>query len=187
MSLYDTVICDYPLPLPHLDKEDLEDIKTDKDWKGWQSVEWQTKDMGSMLDVYTIEDDGQIYLRGTQWVQDEDGGVEAEEGDLEKYERTAEINFYQLFMGKEYDHWVEFKAIVWKGELKELELVEYKKEDNSERVEMQKKVMEQIKKGESHGKLYKAYKYLVSTPLHMIRVIMGHIISATIKAERWLT
>ena len=187
MGLFDTVICDYPLPLPDFTGEELEDINSsDKGVSSFQEVEWQTKDMGNMLDVYSIEDDGQIYLRNTEWIQDEDG-VKPEEGELQKYERTAEINFYQMFMGKEWDHWLEFKATVWKGELKELDLVEYRKEDNSDRVEIQEQMMEQIKEKTSRGKLYKAYKYIVSTPLNIIRVILGFMIGATMKIERWLT
>ena len=187
MGLFDTVICDYPLPLPDFTDEEFEDINSsDKGVSSFQEVEWQTKDMGNMLDVYSIEDDGQIYLRATQWYENEDA-VTPQEGDLEKYERTAEINFYQMFMGKEWDHWLEFKATVWKGELKELELVEYKKEDNSDRVEMQEQMMEQVKGKTSRGKLYKAYRYIVSTPLHVIRVVLGFMIGATMKIERWLT
>ena len=96
-------------------------------------------------------------------------------------------NFYQMFMGKEWDHWLEFKATVWKGELKELDLVEYKKEDNSDRVEIQQEMMEKISEESSRGKLYKVYKRIVSTPLHIIRVVLGFMIGATMKIERWLT
>ena len=76
---------------------------------------------------------------------------------------------------------------MWKGELKELDLVEYRKEDNSDRVEIQEQMMEQIKEKTSRGKLYKAYRYVVSTPLHIIRVVLGFMIGATMKIERWLT
>jgi len=189
MGLYDTIICDYPLPLPEFTEEELEDLHGNKDkdgWKEWNEIEWQTKDMNGMLDIYSIEDDSQIYLRSTQWSESEDAVI-TEEGDLEKFEKTAEINFYQMFMGEKWDHWVEFKAIVWKGELKELELVEYKKEDNSERVKIQKQMMNQIKKEESRSKLYMAYRYVVSTPLNIIRGVLGFIIGVTMKIERWLT
>ena len=52
---------------------------------------------------------------------------------------------------------------------------------------MQEKMMEQDKGKTSRGKLYKAYKYIVSTPLNIIRVILGFMIGATMKIERWLT
>ena len=164
MGLFDTVICDYPLPLPDFTDEEFEDINSsDKGVSSFQEVEWQTKDMGNMLDVYSIEDDGQIYLRATQWYENEDA-VTPQEGDLEKYEKTAEINFYQMFMGKEWDHWLEFKATVWKGELKELDLVEYRKEDNSDRIEIQEQMMEQIKEKTSRGKLYNCLLYTSPSP-----------------------
>lgn len=187
MGLFDTIICDYPLPLPEFTEEELEDINSGKEgWENWQEVEWQTKDLGNMLDIYSIEDDGQIYVRGTNWMESKDEII-AEEGDLEKFEKTAEITFYQFFAGEKWDHWIEFKATAWKGELKELDLVEYKKEDNTDRIEIQKKMHDSLKKDESRGKLYKAYRYVVSTPLHIIRVIMTFIIGATLKIERWLT
>jgi len=190
MSLFDTIICDYPLPLPDFTEEELEDINSGEEgWSDWSEVEWQTKDMGGMLDVYTIEDDGQIYLRPTQWslVQDEERGeVTAEEGELEKFEKTAEINFYQFFTGKKNDHWIEFKAVVWKGDLKELELVEYKKEDNSDRIKMQKQMQKELKSASLVSKPYKVYRWVVCKPLEIMRLVMGFIIGVTLKIERWL-
>ena len=186
MGLFDTVICDYALPLPDFTEEELQDMNSDGDrWKEWNEVEWQTKDMGSMLDVYTIEDDGQIYLRNTEWIEDGDE-VKTEEGELEKFEKTAEINFYQVFMGKKWDHWVEFKASVWKGELKELDLVEYKKEDNSDRLDFQGQMKESIEKTKSRGKLYKVYRYIFTKPLEIIRLILAFFMGITMKIERWL-
>jgi hypothetical protein len=186
MGLFDTVICDYPLPLPEFTEEDLEDINAGEEGNiDWNEVEWQTKDMGNMLDVYSIEDDGQIYLRPTDWLQNE-GSVSAEEGELEKFEKTAEIIFYNIILGKEYDHWIEFKALVWKGELKELDLVEHKKDDNSDRIEMQNAIKEQVNKVKSKGKIYRAYRYVALKPLEIVRLIMSLIIGLTIRVERWL-
>jgi hypothetical protein len=189
MGLFDTVICDYPLPLPSFSEEELKDILSaheEGEWKGWSEVEWQTKDMENALDFYSIEDDGQIYLRGTNWVEEE-GAVSAKEGELEKFEKTAEINFYQMFLGEKWDHWVEFKATIWKGEVKEMELVEYKKEDNFERIEIQKEIFQQVNGVKSRSGLYKIYRFIIHTPLHIIRLIMGFIVGLTLKIERWLT
>ena len=138
-----------------------------------------------MLDVYSIEDDGQIYLRGTEWLEDENG-VKIEEGDLQKFEKTAEINFYQMFMGKEYDYWIEFKATVWKGDLKEIELVDYRKEDNSDRLNFQHEMKEQMNEAKEKGKLYRAYRFIFTKPLELIRLMLGFIMGLTMKIERWL-
>ena len=190
MGLFDTIYCEYPLPLPEFTEEEIKDIHAgdpdEKGWEDWKDVEWQTKDMENCLDVYNIEDDGQIYVRGTDWFETEKGEVKTEEGSLEKFEKTAEINFYQMFTGKEYDHWVEFKATVWKGEVKEIELVEYKKEDNSDRLDFQEQMKHQIEKGKSRGKLYKAYRYMLVKPLEITRLILAFFVGLTVKIERWI-
>ena len=186
MDLFDTVICDYELPLPEFTEDELKDITSGiKEWTDWSGVEWQTKDMGGVLDIYSIEDDGQIYLRPTNWLEDGEG-VSPGEGELEKFEKTAEINFYQMFLGKEYDYWIEFKATTWKGELRELELAEYKKEDNADRLEMQGKMKEQIGLKGAKGKTYGVYRYIVTLPLHIARLILGFFIGVTLKIQRWL-
>lgn len=188
MSLFDTIICEHPLPLPEFSEDELKDMSSAQEdgELNFNEIEWQTKDMGSMLDLYSIEDDGQIYLRRTEWKEEEEGVVLPEEGELEKFEKTAEINFYNMILGEEYDHWIEFKATVWKGELKELNLVEYKKEDNSDRLEYQAKMKEALGKQIERGKFYKAYRYLVTKPFELVRLIMGFIIGLTLKVERWL-
>ena len=89
-------------------------------------------------------------------------------------------------MGKKWDHWVEFKASVWKGELKELDLVEYKKEDNSDRLDFQGQMKESIEKTKSRGKLYKVYRYIFTKPLEIIRLILAFFMGITMKIERWL-
>jgi hypothetical protein len=187
MSLFDTIICDHPLPLPEFSEDELKDMSSAQEdgELNFNEIEWQTKDMGSMLDLYSIEDDGQIYFRSTDWREDE-GVVKAEEGELEKFEKTAEINFYNMILGEEYDHWIEFKATVWKGELKELDLVEYKKEDNADRLEYQGRMEEQLEKQSERGKLYKVYRYLITKPIQAVRLIMGFIVGLTFKVERWL-
>ena len=208
MSLFDTVICEYPLPLPKFTEEETEDLRGDQESVNWSELEWQTKDMENLFDVYTIEEDGQIYRRKTDWKQDEDlpVSVASEGGELEKYERTNEIDFYNIILGEKHDHWLEFKAIVWKGDLKELELVEYKKEDNSDRKEYQEKMQLELEKdsrvisarAEEEKKwwagFYKVYRFCLSKSLSFVRWIALNsigwltdlIIRVTMKIERWL-
>ena len=62
MGMFDSVICEYPLPLP-------DEAKELKSPPNWDKVEFQTKSiapdgsagMGGFMEAYTIEDDGQIY------------------------------------------------------------------------------------------------------------------------------
>ena len=190
-GLFDTIICEHPLPLPDFDEEDLEDIGNKE--ANWAESEWQTKDLGQMLDVYTIEEDGQIYRQKTDWREDEDApmGVSAEDGGIEKFEKTGEINFYNVVLGKKCDHWLEFKAVIWKGDLKELNLVEYKKEDNSDRLEYQEQMQAQINKDKSfekkwYAKPYLVYRFCLTRPLGLLRYMIGSIAQITWKIERWM-
>ena len=41
---------------------------------------------------------------------------------IEKIDWTGQLNFYFDFCTEEYDYWVEFKALVWKGDLKQIEV-----------------------------------------------------------------
>ena len=139
-----------------------------------------------MLDVYTIEDDGQVYLRSTEWLQDGEA-IKPTEGELEKFEHTGEYNFYNVILGEKYDHWIEFKATLWKGELKELNLAEYKKEDNTDRLKYQQKMHDEVHKTKSRGKLYKVYRLLVTKFFGAIRYAVGTVVNITWKLERWLS
>ena len=145
MGMFDYVKCDYPLPLPD---EALELKSPPK----WEEVEFQTKSLGSMLDTYTIEEDGQIYkeLVDREVISDEKGVLTLDEtsNGIERVETTGEIDFYALHMEKSHDYWIEFKALVWKGELKEIQLKEFKKEDNSTRLKSQAQIEGLLKEHE---------------------------------------
>lgn len=190
MGLFDTIECEYALPLPEFTDDQRKDFSLalgggEIDLK---TVEWQTKDLDNMLDHYTIEDDGQVYVRASQWYESEDSpnGVKPElsEG-IEKVERTAEVHLYNIFFGEEYDHWLDYKVTLWKGEVKEAELYEYKCEGNEERIEMQKN-MEDMLKSQSKKKSV-ILKYLIGKPLSFARFILGSLINMTLRVERWLT
>ena len=127
MGMYDTVLCEYELPLP----DEVKELKNPPDWKKW---EFQTKSivaedsffLGGFGDTYTIEDDGQLYkeIIEREVVEQEDGQSELIEKDrgIEKQFFTGEIRFYNLHMEEKHDYWIEFLALFWKGELKEISL-----------------------------------------------------------------
>ena len=71
-----------------------------------------------------------------EWVEDKESpmGVtinEREDG-IERVDHSGNLVFYGIVLGREHDHWFEFKTLWWKGDLKEMDLTEYKKENNSE-------------------------------------------------------
>jgi len=174
-----------------LKDSDLEDIKKGMEVKefDWKMSEWQTKSLENMLDKYSIEEDGQVYRNKTDWIEDEKsptGYVPTEDSQLEKFERTAEIDFYQIFLGEENDYWVEFRCTVLKGEVQGIEELSYKKEDNSERKKYQRQLEDSIKSAKPNWKIYKAYRYCLVLPLRSIRYIIGGIVKFSWKLERWM-
>ena len=195
MGLFDTIICEHPLPLPELDELDVKEIKQSLGVEGdvnWKTVEWQTKSLENVLDTYTIEDDGQVYRAKTEWVEDENspgGYVPTEDSELEKYEGTTEIDFYQAFLGESNDYWLEFKCVVFKGEVKEMDLIEFKREDNAERKEMQEKLKQAFvstRTPNKNSKIYKAYRFCIVKPLGLLRAISNFVTNMTLRVERWL-
>jgi hypothetical protein len=93
MGMFDTVCIEYPLPDPR-----------------FQHCEFQTKDMASLLGVYTLTKTGVLMYTMPNWVG----------GDEEPTERVADIvgtiNFYayQPLPGVS---WVEFKMVIVDGKL----------------------------------------------------------------------
>jgi len=154
MGMFDTIKCEYKLPLP----EDLEEC----DSLVWDEIEFQSKSLGepmfgASLDTYTITEDGQLYLdkMNREWVEDESeygGHLEEKEDGVEKQDYTGEIDFYHLHMGEEQDYWMEFKAIFYKGELKELTREGWKKQDNSDRIHIRDEVAKGILKAKAKQK-----------------------------------
>ena len=155
MGMFDYVYCEYPLPLP-------EEAKDFKDWNGfkkgvitpldWEKFEFQSRDFGRLLEKYTIEEDGQIYkeIIERELVEDGKGDVTMVErnGGIEKVTHTGEVYFYGMHMEEEYDYWIEFKALFWKGDLKEIHLEAWEKEDNKKRIQSQEKIFKKLKEAQ---------------------------------------
>jgi hypothetical protein len=192
MGLFDYIQCEYPLPLPkesegwtaHFSKG----VKAPVDWS---EFEFQTKSLGNGLQSFVISEDGVLYEEiGTRKGLLPYTKVEVES--IEKIEYTGELSFYGLHLEEKLDHWLEFKGLFWKGEMKELTLVELKSEDNSERIEFTEKIVEaqsKLKK-DSKTSLYKIksiYTWFVRGILFCIRWTLGFIVKTTWKIERWIT
>ena len=174
--MFDYVFCDYPLPLP----EEAKNLKADfaKGVKApidWSKFEFQTKNFDGLLDKYTIEEDGQIYVEKVdrELVEHENGEVEMIEKDsgIEKVEYTGELVFYNMHLDEKDDYWVEFKALFWKGDLKEIELKEWKKQNNAERKEHTEDFSKKMKTAiKEQGKL--SYKFKMKYNL-IVRFFLG--------------
>lgn len=187
--MFDGLICEYKLPLPE-DMGELSEIN-------WNEFEFQTKSLDNTLDRYTIEDDGQMYQEKTKqnFVDDpvhaHGGYVEIIEDGIEKSYFTGELVFYTWIPQEEYDYYIEFKSLFWKGDLKEIERVEWNKKDNSHRKEeekryedLHKKVLKQVKQQTLFKKIKKRCVYSMT---FCIRWLLGFLVKLTWKLERWLT
>jgi hypothetical protein len=185
MGLFDTVKCEYPLPLP----EDLGEC----DGEDWEEVEFQTKSMGDgvfgggFMDSYSISDDGQLYLEKVDLSLNEKGELERTPDGIERQDYTGEIIFYTVVPKDEKDYWMEFKATYYKGDLKEMELLEWKPEENEERKEAQKQFSDFINKEKSKrgSWWYPVYKFYIT----IVRKIFGFvrwILNSLMRFSLWL-
>ena len=183
--MFDYLKCEYPLPLTDEIKEQFPD-------ENWAEINFQTKSLDCYLENYTIEDDGQIYAERKDRFIDEKGQMQEKELGIEKIDWTGQLNFYFDFCTEEYDYWVEFKALVWKGDLKQIEVFDFHKKDSKARLETHEKFKEaaektRIKQSKWWWKSFKFWCALVRLPLFVLRWVLGLIVKFTWKLERWLT
>lgn len=188
--MFDYVECHYELPISNEIKEKLGE-------QNWQDIKFQTKSFSDpFLNNYTIEDDGQVYKEDIEreLVGDTEEEAEIKETSLgiNKVEWTGELYFYYDFFREEGDYWLEFKALLWKGEVKEVELCSFKRVDNEYRKEVQEKFIEAgTKRAEREKKwwwrFFLMWKAVVSFVLGSIRWCVGLVARSTWTVERWLT
>jgi|LULG01.1.fsa_nt_gb hypothetical protein len=187
--MYDIVTCEYPLPLP----EEVRKLGLSPDWS---AEEFQTKSFDKLLTNYSIEDDGQMYrtVIDRNLVQDESGELKVEmvEQGIERVEYTGEVKFYTVFLKSEFDYWIEFIALYWKGDLKEMKLSKWEKMDNSDRVEIEnlsKKQIEEYEKKQKRpwNKFKRKIFPLVRGILSLVRWPINYLAKLIWRIERWLT
>ena len=174
-SLINKVICEYPLPVPF--EKFSEDERVFFDCVSWSSEPFYTSSFFQEVDEdvilsYNITEEGDFYCEKTIIEQDvdEDGKVflKEKDGGIEKQEFTGEILFGAEFLGDKktnlnnaFDYVFNFKAILFKGELKELEFFSFEKRDNKPRKQIQRQLEryaeQETKKGKST--LYKMVHY----------------------------
>ncbi len=188
--MFDYIQCEYELPLPEFSEEETEDLKDIT----WEDVEFQTKNFDNVMVTYEITEDGQLYENKIEREIVEDGSdvsVKEVEMGIEKMDYSGRIVFYSLVLGKKFDHWFEFSTLFWKGELKEIILIEHKKEDNKLRKEGQEQVDKMLKDFNKKQKswwfpAYKLYRNCLRYFFGAIRWTIGLVAKITWKIERWL-
>ena len=187
--MIDTVTCEYALPISGCLTEII-------DPPDWQEVDFQTDSFfspqkGLFIDDYTISEDGQLYkeIVEREVTETESGFDEIKEKNkgIEKQDYTGEINLYGIHLEEEYDFYVTFKALFWKGDLKELLLDQCDKNDNSKRKESQLKLKEQMKEMQKEKKeqsvVLSFLKNILILFLFLIRWVFGGIVRFVWKIE----
>jgi hypothetical protein len=136
MGMYDSIECEYPLPMP-------------EDPKGYTgSYGFQTKDFENSLDIYIIDKHGQLSIerRDTEWVQgnpngksflEKSGYLKTKKTWLEPLKDTCTIQFYDYLSSNktDYDYWIVYNAVFIEGKMKEIKLTTFEAKPNSERKE----------------------------------------------------
>jgi hypothetical protein len=186
--MFDFLKCEYPLPTPDV-------LKNDKDFH-IKDLEFHTFSFPPFsMDEYEITDDGELY----RWyieksLENIDGALEIKEGkrELSKQDHTGEVSFSAVYLAKEKDFFIEYKALFWKGELKEVDIGNLDEEDNSGRKEAQEKLSSYVcdvqnKKSKWWYPLYLGICYFVNLITFSIRWLLGWVFKLTWKIDRWFS
>ena len=132
--MYDSVDCQYSLPMP-------------EDPKGYTgSHGFQTKDFDCALDIYIIDENGQLFIerRETEWVEgdpngksflDKAGYLKTTKTWLEPLNNTCTVEFYDYSHSNntDYDYWIMYEAVFVSGKITECKLVTFEATPNAER------------------------------------------------------
>ncbi|MAF24928.1 hypothetical protein CL634_05065 [bacterium] len=188
----DVLSCEYELPFP----EEASLLEDPPDWEEFDFQTFSFKDYLSdpfLFDKYTISEDGQLYkdIMEREFVRRDDGTLDLEEKEagIERQDYTGEIKFVGMHMEKEHDFFMEFSALFWKGELKEMNLEEWNKESSEKRIKMQEeltgKTSEAFRRKENI--FLKVYKDIILAVFRLIRWSIGLTLKVTWRLEGWLT
>ena len=153
MGMFDTISISDALPF----NTDMKELGLDIN-----NYQFQTKSLDCLMDNYIIQG-GKLFIqkyKTEQWVEGSKdtksflhgmGYIKREDPYLELVPYHGELYFYDYkdSVQSKWDCWLEFKAVFTNGTVDRYELVEFKKTDNTERLESQKKLLEEIKEQES--------------------------------------
>jgi hypothetical protein len=134
MGMYDSIDCQYPLPMPDVPKG----------YTG--SYGFQTKGFECSLDIYIIDKDGQLFLeqREMEWVEgnpngkgflEKSGYAKTVKTWLEPLNNTCTIEFYNYSHSNntDYDYWIQYGATFVGGKLTDIKLLNFEATPNAKR------------------------------------------------------
>jgi hypothetical protein len=192
VGLFDFVRCEYPLPLP----EEALGI----DMPDWSEFDFQTKpflrsdeDQFMGIDTYNIDEEGEMYKDVVQrtYEEGEDGFLDVKEVNkgIERVEYTGEMHLSGLHTSGKYDYFMEFEALFWKGDLKEIKLANWEKNDNEERLKKQKELEHRFK--QAYDKKSSGFRTIcnkaVKLPFSIIKYLFALGYRIAHKVESWIS
>lgn len=196
MGLFDNIECNYPLPISKelLDVEELNIYE----------VEFQTKSLENLMELYVITEDGELLRRKNryEWVDDDDAflkgymEVVSSEDVKENYHGIVEFYFYESYLrdvdGKKKEITVsgDYEAKFIDGKLFSIELVDQSVEDTTEHYEKMQELWKQRKieankwynKYFFHTKQFRDFKrFCVYRPLNALHKFTGWLLAISYK------
>ena len=178
MGMYDSIECKCFLPMPD----------EPKGYTG--SHGFQTKDFDCALDIYIIDENGQLFIecRETEWVEgdpnakgflDKVGHIKTKKTWLESVNKTCTVQFYDFFSSNktDYDYWIVYDAVFIDGKIKDIKLTTFEATPNSER---KKKDIEFHKKMQEWDEFKKTlrYKYLLNPYNKILKFVCDKVYKA---------
>lgn len=190
--MFDEVVIKGELPLPK-DLGELSDVV-------WKNRVWQTKDLDNAMAKYLIKK-GSLLVE--QYEYEDIPEDEREDGmfspwrrithtDLVPVKHTGYVNVYDWFNRENHDYWVEFRVHLVKGKLQDITLVEFRLEDNKDRIANQSKWdQERRERKEYENKLrfrfcFKYWNRLVDWKFRQLRKVHTYVGSKLWPVERWV-
>ena len=180
--MFNSLTCEYKLPTEELERK-IENLPD------WSELEFQTKSFA----LFDFDDESDFF--NYKFIISEDGQLykQKEDQSIEKIDFTGEVDFYGQHLDKDNDFWMEFKAVFWKGDLKEMELLKWETVDNEARLNAQKKLQDFIKHAKDRRErlwwraIYKPYLFVVTWVLNIFRYVLSLLIRLSLTIERWIT
>ena len=188
---FHSLLCDYKLPLP--------ENRGEASGVDWGKHSFHTSSLGQgFFEEFSITEQGQIYRETVdrEWIPNKNdplmGDFKETNRKLEKLDWTGELIFDGVYLAKTFDYYMEFTALFFKGDLKEICLGRWQETDNSARVEQSRKFKEALENSKKIAdkttfKIYYLYVRLVRATFGIFRNCLGFLFKSTWALENLLT
>lgn len=130
MGMFDYIAVSDKLPV----NQEMIDAGLDKN-----DHDFQTKCLGKSMSTYIIQG-GRLLIeryKTEEWVEDKSkfagGYMKREDPFISDMNYHGKINFYHFQPTDGYDYWIEYEATFTHGKVENIELIKFKKTDNTEK------------------------------------------------------